>query len=172
MQDYFQVGVITSTHGLKGEVKVYPTTEESRRFDDLCGQKVYAGRDGSLEELTIVSVRYFKKQVILRFAEKNNIDEVSSLRQARLLISREQALPLEEGEYYVADLLGLKVVADDGRELGILKDILTTGANDVYVIGRQGQSDLMIPAIRQCVLKTDLEAGEILVHLLPGLEDL
>ena len=78
MQDYFQVGVITSTHGLKGEVKVYPTTEESRRFDDLCGQKVYAGRDGSLEELTIVSVRYFKKQVILRFAEKNNIDEVSS----------------------------------------------------------------------------------------------
>lgn len=172
MQDYFQVGVITSTHGLKGEVKVYPTTEESRRFDDLCGQEVYAGRDGSLEELTIVSVRYFKKQVILRFAEKNNIDEVSSLRQARLLISREQALPLEEGEYYVADLLGLKVVADDGRELGILTDVLTTGANDVYVIGRQGQSDLMIPAIRQCVLKTDLEAGEILVHLLPGLEDL
>ena len=60
MQDYFQVGVITSTHGLKGEVKVYPTTEESRRFDDLCGQKVYAGWDGSLVLLTIVSVRYVK----------------------------------------------------------------------------------------------------------------
>ncbi len=172
MQDFFQVGVITSTHGLKGEVKIYPTTEEIHRFDDLKGQKVYASQNGSMEELTIISVRYFKNQVILRFAERDDIDQVSPLRKAKILISREQALPLEEGEYYVADLLGLKAIADDGRELGTIADVLTTGANDVYVVRREGQSDLMIPAIRQCILKTDLEGGGIFVHLLPGLENL
>lgn len=172
MQEYFQVGVISSTHGLKGEVKVYPMTEELHRFDDFMGQKLYIDRDGRREEQTVASVRYFKNQVILRFEGLTDIDQVHPLRQAKLLIRRDQAIPLADGEYYVEDLLGLKVISDDGRELGIMKDVLTTGANDVYLVERAGRSDLMIPAIKDCILETRLEESYIRVHLLPGLEDL
>lgn len=166
----FQVGVITGTHGLRGEVKVYPTSDEPRRFDSLRELILDTGREE--RRLRIRSVKYFKQFAILGFEGMNRIEDVERLRGASLLIDREDAVPLEEGEYYIPDLLGMKVVTEEGRELGELRDVLQTGANDVYVVGGKGKKELLLPAIPDCILTVDEEKGEMTVRLMPGLEEL
>ena len=169
-EDMFRVGVITSTHGLAGEVKVFPTTEEPARFLDL--DTVCVGTEDDRRELTIDKVRFFKQFVILHFQGLERIEDVTGFLKKELWIRRDQALPLEEGEYYIPDLIGLKVWDDQGRLLGVLTDVLQTGANDVYAVQRGDGTELLIPVIKDCILNVDLEAGTVTVHLLPGLEDL
>lgn len=167
------MGVITDTHGLKGEVKVYPTTEDPDRFLDL--KDVLLGDDEGpkpLVNVTVQGVRFSKDRVIVKFKEFDNINQVEPFKKQNLYVTRENAIPLEEGEYYVKDLIGLSVISDEGEVLGTLKDVLETGANDVYVVKRQSQKDLLLPKIDDCVLSVDLDKGEVLVHLLPGLLDL
>lgn len=171
LTDRFRVGVITTTHGLKGEVKVFPTTEDPKRFLDL--KEVIADNGKSQMTLIISSVRFFKHLVILGFEGYDSIDDVTPLKKWELYVSRENAIPLEEGEYYVADLIGLEVYSDDGRLLGKLRDVIETGANDVYSVHRgEGMKDLLIPVIDECILDVDVEGGTVKVHLLPGLEEL
>ena len=166
MEQYFKVGIITSTHGLKGEVKVFPTTDDMYRYDKLKHVEMeYRGRRIPLD---IERVRYFKQFVIVKFKGLDTINDVERYGKCPLFVSRQDAVPLEEGENYVADLIGLPVITDEGLELGPLKDILFTGANDVYVVDYQGK-ELLIPSIKECILHVDLEKGEILVHLLEGL---
>ncbi len=107
--------------------------------------------------------------VIVKFAGLNHINEVEKYKGARLYVTRENALELGEDEYYFADLAGLRVETQEGQVLGTVKDILQTGANDVYVIDREKQKDLLIPAIKDCVKQIDLEAGRMVICLLPGL---
>lgn len=171
--DIFRVGVITGTHGIKGDVKVHPTTEDPQRFKKL--KDVLLGDDESqkaLVSLTVCGVRFFKNIVIVSFKEFNNINEVEGLKGQSLFVTRQNAIPLEEGEYYIKDMIGLKVITDTGETLGTLKDVIETGANDVYQIAMEGRKDLLVPMIPECSRGVDLEEGTITLHLLPGLLEL
>ena len=166
INEWLRVGVITATHGLRGEVKVFPVTEDPGRFETLRTVKC-AGRAGE-RMLEIANVRYFKQYVLLSFRGMDRIEDVEGLVKAELYVDRAHALPLSENENYVCDLIGLRVVTDEGEELGTLDDVMETGANDVYVVNN-GTREILLPAIRDCILKVDLEAGEMIVHVLPGL---
>lgn len=169
MEQFFRVGVITTTHGVRGEVKVFPTTDDPQRFKKL--KQVILDDGKEQRELEISSVKFFKNLVILKFKNLDNINDVEKYKQADLLVSRDNAVPLEEGEYFIADLIGLKATSDEGEDLGILTDVIQTGANDVYVFSKEGVADLLVPKIPDCILDVNIEQGTILVHLLKGLRD-
>lgn len=235
MDDLLQVGVITSTHGVKGEVKVFPTTDDPQRFQRLKEVILDTGKEQII--LAISGVKYFKQFVILKFQGIDNINDVEKYRQKSLYVTRQNAVKLRRDEYFIADLVGLQVLADrihleeiggfntleetcvsradreipseDGRTglgvhvtgggtetdineedgaaesviqaencqaeqdvvIGILTDVLETGANDVYVINLNDGRELLLPAIKQCVLAVDVDAGWIKVHILEGLLD-
>lgn len=166
----FRVGVIAGTHGLKGEVKVFPTTDDPERFLDLEEIILSTGREE--RRLKIRSVKFFKKFVILGFEGLARIEDVERLRGAELLIDRKDAMELAEGEYFIPDLLGLRVVTEEGRELGTIADVIETGANNVYDVQEESGKRILIPAIPQCIRDVDLENGVMTVWLMPGLEDL
>lgn len=167
MEQYLRVGVITATHGLRGEVKVFPTTDDVKRFKSL-KQVLLDGRREQLL-LEIEGVKFFKNLAILKFKGYDSIDDVGSFIKRDLLVSREHAVKLEKGEYFICDLVGLQVVTDEGQPFGVLKDILQTGANDVYVVETPEKKEVLLPSIPQCILDRDLENGTITVHLMKGL---
>lgn len=169
MEDLFKVGVITNTHGIRGEVKVFPTTDDPRRFSELKEILLDTGNEKTV--LHISNVKFFKNMVILKFKEYNDINEVEKLRKKELFVTRENAVPLEENEYYIADLIGLKAVSDEGEELGEVADVLQSAANDIYVIKKPGEKDLLVPAIKDCVKSVDIPGDRIELHLLPGLKE-
>ena len=169
MEKLLQVGAITSTHGVRGEVKVFPTTDDPARFKKL--KKVILDDGRQQLEMEIASVKFFKNMVILKFKGIDDINDVEKYRKATLWVTREDAVPLEEDEYYIADLIGMNVVSDEGEQLGRITDVLQTGANDVYVISKPDTPDLLVPAIKDCIKTVDLEEGQMVVHLLPGLRD-
>lgn len=171
MKDNFlQVGIITTTHGVRGEVKVFPTTDDNARFKQLKTVLVDTGK--TQMELTIKNVKFFKNLVILKFKEFDSINDVEKFRQAKLLVTRENAVELKENEYFIADLLDLQAVSDEGEELGVIADVLQTGANDVYVIRKPDTKDLLVPAIKDCIKNIDMEKGVMTIHLLPGLREI
>ena len=165
-----RVGVITSAHGIKGEVKVFPTTDDAKRFKEL--KEVILDTGKEYIPMEIEHVKFFKNMVILKFRGYDNINEIEKYKSRDLLITRDQAVDLEPDEYFITDLIGLTVVSDQGAELGILKDVLETGANDVYVVAMKDGKELMLPAIGDCILNVDLEQGCMEVHVLEGLMDL
>lgn len=169
MEDFFQVGVITSTHGIKGEVKVFPTTDDLRRFKRLREVILDTGKERLT--LEVEGAKFFKQFVILKFKGLDNINDVEKYRRASLLVTRKNAVRLEKDEYFVADLIGLEVRDEDGGKIGRLQDVIETGANDVYDIDLDDGRKLLLPAIRQCVLEVDVEAGFIRIHILEGLLD-
>ena len=174
MEDYFQIGIITATHGLRGEVKVYPTTDDARRYKRLKEVILAAPEEGRLEKgervvLEIEGVKFFKQFVILKFKGIDRIEDVEKYRKYSLLVPRSNAVRLRKDEYFIADLKGLVVRDEDGTEIGILKDVMETGANDVYVIALNDERELLLPAIKQCVLEVDIAAGFMRVHILDGL---
>jgi 16S rRNA processing protein RimM len=170
MEDLLQVGVITMPHGVHGEVKVYPTTDDPARFKELKEVILDTGKEKRI--LEIAGVKFFKNMVILRFAGIDNRDDVEKFRQKGLFVTRENAVELGENEYFIADLIGLAVISDEGENLGEISDVIATGANDVYVVSKEGSEDILLPAIRECVKAVDVEGGTVMVHLLPGLREL
>lgn len=170
MVSKLRVGVISSTHGIRGEVKVFPTTDDPKRFKFLKQVILEARRE--TRELEIENVKFFKQFVILKFKGIDNINDIEKYKGAELWVTRENAVPLEEGEYFIADLIGLRVMTDEGKLLGIMKDVLQTGANDVYEVTMEDGKDILLPVIDECILDVDLEKGEILVHVMDGLLDL
>ncbi|MDD3340420.1 MAG: ribosome maturation factor RimM [Lachnospiraceae bacterium] len=167
MENLLQVGAVTSTHGLKGEVKVFPTTDDAHRFDALKEVILNTGKEQMT--LQIERVRYFKQFVIVKFKEFNDINEVQEYTGFGLFVTRENAQPLAENEYYVADLIGCRVVLEDGTDFGTLTDVMETGANDVYVVETEEKKEVLIPAIHDCILDVDIKNQVIRVHLLEGL---
>ena len=116
-------------------------------------------------------MKFFKNQVILKFKGIDNINDIEKYKGKDLLVNREDAVALEENENYVADLIDLKVVTDEGQVLGVLTEVMETGANDVYVVETEDGKELLLPAIRDCILDVDLETEVMTVHILPGLLD-
>ena len=170
MEDLLQVGIITSTHGVRGEVKVYPTTDDPRRFRRLKEVVLDTGKEKM--NLEIEGVKFFKQFVILKFKGLDNINDIEKYRQKSLYVTRKNAVRLQRDEYFIADLIGLKVQDEDGKELGTVKDVIETGANDVYEVEMADGKSLLLPAIKQCILNVDVESGMMQVHVLEGLLDL
>lgn len=167
MLQELQVGVITQTHGIRGEVKVFPTTDDVTRFKKLKEVILDTGKERLT--LEIEGVKFFKQYVILKFKGYNSINDIEKYKQGKLLVTRDKAVKLKKDEYFIADLIGLQVVTEDGKDFGTLKDVLLTGANDVYVVERPDASEVLLPAIKECILNVDVELGCITVHIMEGL---
>lgn len=167
MEDMLQVGVITQTHGVRGEVKVFPTTDNAERFKKLKHVVLDTGK-GTLP-LEIQSVKFFKQFVILKFKGIDNINDIEKYKRCPLLVTRDEAVELEEDEYFIADMIGMTVVTEDQEVFGTLKDVIRTGANDVYVIYNDIHGEVLLPAIKDCILDVDIKGREMKVHLLDGL---
>lgn len=167
MDNYLRVGVISSTHGIKGEVKVFPTTDDPNRFKLL--KEVHLDTGKETLTLEIEGVKFFKQMVILKFKGIDNINDIEKYRGKDLLITRDNAVKLEKDEYFIYDLIGSEVITDEGNRLGELTEILATGANDVYVVRMENGKDVLLPSIKQCILDIDTENKKILVHVMKGL---
>lgn len=170
MEDKLRVGVIASTHGIRGEVKVFPTTDDAKRFEKLKEVLLDTGKE--LKPMEIEQVRFFKNMVIVKFKGYDTINDIEIYKGKDLLVTREHAVELGPDENFIVDLIGLSVETDEGELLGELTDVLITGANDVYEVTRTDGKKVLLPAIKDCVLDVDLEAGRVLVHVLDGLLDL
>lgn len=167
MEKFFQVGIITSPHGVHGEVKVYPTTDDVKRFKRLKEVILDTGKERL--DLEIESVKFVKQFAVLKFRGYDNMDEVEKFRRKSLFVPRGNAVRLGKDEYFIADLMGLKVLDEKEQEIGVLREVIETGANDVYAIDLKDGRELLIPAIKQCILAVDVEAGFIRIHILEGL---
>lgn len=167
MEKQLQVGVISSTHGVRGEVKVFPTTDDVTRFRQL--KKVYLDTGREMLPLEIQNVKFFKQFAILKFKGIDNINDIEKYRGKSLMIDREDAVDIEEDEYFIADMIGMKVCTEDGSEFGTLKDVMETGANDVYIIDSLEHGEVLIPAIRECILDVDMDEERMTIHLMEGL---
>ena len=169
MEERFQVGVISSTHGIKGEVKVFPTTDDVKRFKKNMELILDTGKEEIL--LSVESVKFFKQFVILKFKGIDNINDIEKYKSKSLYVTRKNAVKLKKDEYFIADLLGMNVFEDTGEPLGILKDVIETGANDVYEITLQDGKSLLVPAIKECILEIDVENNKMTIHVMEGLRD-
>jgi len=167
MKDMLQVGVITQTHGVRGEVKVFPTTDDVNRFKKL--KQVILDTGKETMPLEIQSVKFFKQFVILKFKGIDNINDIEKYKRCSLYVTREHAVPLEEDEYFIADMIGMEVCTEDGNIFGTLKDVIETGANDVYVIENAEHGEVLVPAIKECIRSVDIEKGQMMIHLMDGL---
>ena len=170
MEDLLRVGVITSTHGIRGEVKVFPTTDDPQRFKKL-KKCIITGKRENIE-VEVSSVKFFKQYVILKFKEFDNINDIEQYVKRDLMVTRENAVECAPGEYFICDLMGLEVITDEGEVIGKLTDVLETGANNVYEVTGQNGKTILIPVIEQCILEHDMEKRMVKVHLLPGLLDI
>ena len=159
MEKFLQVGVISSTHGIKGEVKVFPTTDDVNRFKRLKEVHLDTGKEQIL--LHPESVKFFK--------EFNSINDIEAYKGKSLYVDREHAVRLRKDEFFIADLIGLSVETDEGEDFGIMKDVMQTGANDVYIVERTNGDEVLLPAIKECVKEIDIENGKITVHIMDGL---
>ncbi len=167
MDELLQVGIISSTHGVRGEVKVYPTTDDVKRFKKLKDVILDTGKEQI--PLEIESVKFFKQMVILKFKGIDTLNDVEKYRQKSLYVTRANAVRLRKDEYFIADLIGIQVFDEENKELGVLEDVMVTGANDVYVIKMTDGRELLLPAIKQCILEVDIAQGRMQVHVLEGL---
>lgn len=167
MEDMLKVGAITSTHGIRGEVKVFPTTDDVKRFKK--GVKLILDTGKEQLNLEVEGVKFFKQFVILKFKGIDNINDIEKYKGKELFVTRENAVKLKKDEYFIADLMGLSVIDEDGKQIGILKDVMETGANDVYIVQLEDDKEVLIPAIKQCILEVNIEEGFIKVHMMEGL---
>lgn len=169
MKEYLKVGTITASFGIKGEMKVYPHTGEPERFKKL--KKVFISEGGSYKEYEIESAKMALPLVIIKFRGIDTPEEIRNFRQKDIYVKREDATPLEEGEYYFADIIGMNVVDDEGTHRGKITDIIQTGANDVYEVTQDEGGSFLIPAIRECVLNIDTASNLMTIHIMEGLLD-
>lgn len=168
MIEYFEIGQISNTHGLKGELKVRPYTENAKRFEKI--KKVLIKKQDNFEEYEIQSVRYQKDIVLLKLKGIDDIETAEKLKTQSLIIPREDAKNLEKNEFFIADLIGCSVYEND-EKIGELADVFTAGAADVYVIKRVGKKDLLLPALESIIKNIDVENKKIDVDVPRGLDD-
>lgn len=167
MEQFLQVGIISSAHGIKGEVKVFPTTDDISRFKKLKEVILEGKRENTVR--AVQGVKFFKNMVILKLEGIDTMNDAEKLKNIPLLVTRENAVKLKPGEYFICDLIGLDVQTEEGERLGKLTEVLQTGANDVYVVSMENGKEVLIPNIKECIIKISLEENLMTVHLLEGL---
>jgi len=169
MVEYLRVGVISSTHGVKGEVKVYPTTDDLERFKALKQVVLDTGKEK--KELEVESVKFFKQFAILKFKGIDNINDIEKYKGKDLLVDRKDAVDLEEGEFFICDLIDCVAVLENGETLGTLVEVIQTGANDVFVIKKEDGKEVLLPYIDDCIREININEKKLTVNVLPGLDD-
>ena len=167
MQENLEIGQIVNTFGIKGFVKVNQFVDDISRFDDL--KKVYIKRNKELKEMEVEEVKYHKNMVLVKFKGIDRVEDAESFRNSYLEVDRENAIELQEGEYFIVDLLGLNVVTEENKVLGKLEDIFNTGSNDIYVVKSDDGKQLLLPAISEVIKQINIKENKIVVHLLEGL---
>lgn len=167
MDNFLRVGVISATHGIRGEVKVYPTTDDLNRFKYL--KQVFLDTGKEYLELEVEGVKFFKQLAILKFKGIDNINDIEKYKGKDLLVTRENAVKLEADEYFIYDIIGSKVITEEEVELGELLEVISTGANDVYVVKTKEGKEVLLPSIKECILDVDVDNKIIRVHVMPGL---
>ena len=167
INDCLRVGVITSPHGVRGEVKVYPTTDDIRRFDRL--KSVFITRGGILENVKVTGRKYSGNMVILKLEGIDDRNTAELMREKDLYVERKDAVSLEPGEYFIADLVGCEVVSDEGVHIGELTAVIKTGANDVYSVTTPKGKEVLFPVIKDCILDVDIASKKVTVHVMKGL---
>ena len=165
-----EVGKIVNTHGLRGEVKVVPWTDYPEVFEDI--ETVYIKKKTEYEKLDIAGLKYQKNNLIVRFSQLKDINEAEKYKNQVLYAERDALGELPEGVYYIADLIGLEVVKEDGEKVGVINDVFNTGSNDIYDVKREGKKNMLIPVIDDVVIDIDIEGGKVTVRMMEGLEDL
>ncbi len=169
MSELYQVGAITQTHGIRGEVKVFPMTDDVSRFKNM--KHLILDTKKEQIELEVTSARPQKNLVILKFKGYDNINDIEKYKGCGLYVTKENRVALEEDEYFIADLIDVTVVNEDGSELGTITDVLTTGANDVYVVAMPNGKEVLLPAIKECILDVNMTDRVMKVHVMDGLLD-
>ncbi len=169
MVEYLKAGTITQPFGIKGEMKVYPHTDDPARFKKL--KKIYIVSKNGYDMYEVESAKMALPLVIIKLKGFDTPEQVRLLRQKDIYVSREDGAPLNEGEYYYADILGLNVIDDEGVQRGTITDILETGANDVYEITAEDGTKFLLPAIKECILSVDIESSLMKIHIPEGLLD-
>ncbi|MCR4781154.1 MAG: ribosome maturation factor RimM [Lachnospiraceae bacterium] len=172
MTDKLRVGIIGKAQGIRGEVRVHPTMDTLEDFLEIDKVILMKSRIKDLKELTVQKARIQKNFCIVKFKEIEDRNNAELLNGAELYINREDAPELEEGEYYYSDIIGCTVITDEGKTLGVLKDIYETGANDVYSVVNESKKEYLLPAIDDVILDVDVLNKVMKVHMLNGLEDL
>lgn len=166
-EEVFRIGVITEPHGIKGEVKVFPTTDEPGRMGKI--KEMYLSLKGGYEPVHPVQARAQNNLMIMRFQEFQDRNDVEKLRKVELYIKRSDAVRLKKDEYYITDLIGLKVINDKDEEFATLTEVFQTGANDVYELTYNDGSVHLVPAIKQCILEVNVPDGYIKINVMEGL---
>ncbi|AZV47776.1 MULTISPECIES: ribosome maturation factor RimM [Bacillus] len=169
---WFNVGKIVNTHGIKGEVRVISKTDfAEERYKP--GNTLYLFMDGRQEpiEVTVNTYRLHKQFHLLQFKERQSLNEVEELKNAIIKVPEEDLGELNEGEFYFHEIIGCEVFTEEGELIGKVKEILTPGANDVWVIGRKGKKDALIPYIESVVKQIDVSEKKIEIQLMEGLID-
>lgn len=167
MEEYFEIGQIVNTSGLKGVMKIKPFTDDITRFEKL--KTIYISIKDSLREFEIEKVRYSKNMVLLKLKNIDTIEQAEKYRNLYVKIPRDKNEKLEENTYFIVDILGCKVCEENGQELGKVIDIFPTGSNDVYVVKDELGKQILLPAISDVIKNIDIEKKIITVHLLEGL---
>lgn len=169
MEDLLQVGIITQTHGIRGEVKIFPTTDDANRFKKL--KEVILDTGKEKKALEIEGVKFFKNIVILKFKGIDNINDIERYKGKSLFVTRQNAVKLGRDEYFISDLIDIGVYDEQDNYLGVLTNVIETGANDVYEVQFEDGREVLFPAIKQCILKVDMENRKMKVHIMEGLLD-
>ena len=164
-----EVGKIANTHGLRGEVKVAVWMDYPEEFEAL--ETVYLKTRKETLKLTVKNVRYQKNNLIVKFAEFNDINEVEQYKNCVLYADRDELGELPEGVHYIVDLIGLEVYNEEGEKLGVIADVINNGASDIYDVKREGKNNLLLPVIDEVVKEIDIEGGKVTVHVMEGLDD-
>lgn len=167
MERYFEIGQIVNTSGLKGVIKVKPFTDDITKFNKL--KNIYISVKKDLKEFKIEEVRINKNMVFLKLEGIDTIEEAEKYRNCYLKIKRDKDEKLEEGSYYVVDILGCRVYTDKQEFLGEIIDVFSTGSNDVYVAQNELGKQILLPATKEVIKNIDIENKTIIVHLLEGL---
>lgn len=167
MEEYFEIGQIINTSGLKGEIKIKPFTDDITKFNDF--KTIYVSVKKELKEFEVEHVRFSKNMVFLKLKGIDTIEEAENYRNLYIKRKRDKDEKLEEDTYYIVDLLGCKVYTDEQKELGEVVDVFSTGSNDVYVVKDELGKQVLLPAIKDVIKNVDIENRTIIVHLLEGL---
>lgn len=169
MLEYLIIGQLINTHGVKGELKATALTDDPQRFKKL--KWVYIDRNGNLEKHNIDNIKFFKQFVILKFKDIDTIEEAEKLKGLYLKIDRANAVKLPKDSFFISDIIGLQVYDENNTQLGVLKDVIQTGSNDVYVVSDQENKEILIPALKSVVREVSIDKGRISVILPKGLLD-
>lgn len=167
MQEYFEIGQIVNTFGIKGELKVVPFTDDMERFEEL--KSIYIVKNKELLEFEIENVKYQKNLIILKFKNIPDMTTAEKYKGCYIRIHRKDARKLPEGTYFIADIIGSQVITDDGQILGKVDDIYNTGSKDIFVVKDELGKQILLPHIPEVILSIDVEKQIVTVHLLNGL---